>query len=421
MRIALLVVLSLVLASPASAHIGAGAGQTDILLRDGSEDVWMKAPWGYVFRAGQDEWRWVCHEVFSGGNDSLLPDLSLSEDGVLLGVVGLLGGVVVEGVSLYRSVDGGCSWQPTVGLEGRVVVRAAFDPEDPQVALAITADLDTGEGVPPNGIARSVDGGATWTMIQEWDARLMRAVRFGVSGRAWVLSVQVEPPQAWLLRSDDGGLNWQELPTPTDGVETVLVGGIPAVSPTDADSVWLNFDGSDADALFRSSDGGSSFAPVTGIPAAFLDLTVEPDGTQWLVGGEREVFRSSDGSNWEQIEAPQSWGGAVDDRGLWLAANTLADDRAVVRLGPDGVLVDELPTLDLAGPLECAVDSDVAVVCEPLWDDLYEVLERMRPRPSGDDDDSGEPIEPPGCSGCEGGGAALLPLGLMVGWRRRGR
>lgn len=416
-----LVLLSVLLATPAVAHIGAGAGETDILIRADSDDVWMKAPWGFVFRAGDDDWRWICHEVFSGGNDALLPNLVLASDGTLLAVVGMLNGVVVPGVSLYRSVDGGCSWQPVTGLDDRVVVGAAFDPAEPSVALAITADLDTGEGVPANGIARSTDGGASWIVVQEWDARLMRAVEFGPGGRAWALNVQVEPPQAWLLRSDDQGATWLELPSPTEGVETVLIGGIAAVSPTDPDGIWLNFDGTTADTLFRSVDGGQGFDPVPGIPDAFLDLTIAPDGTRWLVGGEREVFTSPDGVNWQAVAAPQSWGGALDERGLWLAVNTLADDRAVARRGVDGVVADELYTLDLAGPLVCPADSDVATVCEPLWDELYEVLERMRPRPSGDDDDDDSAVVPePGCSGCSGGGAALLPLVFFAGWRRRG-
>ncbi len=416
----MLVALSLMVATPAGAHIGAGAGQTDILLRADSDDVWMKAPWGFVFRAADDDWRWVCHEVFSAGDNALLPDLELASDGTLLAIVGMLNGVVVPGVSLYRSADGGCSWQPVTGLEDRVVVGASFDPDDPAIAIAITADLDSGDGVPPNGIARSTDGGASWTLVREWDARLMRAARFGAGGRAWALSVQVDPPQGWLLRSDDQGATWQELPLPTQGVDSVLLGRIPAASPTDPDELWLNFDGDAADALFRSTDGGVGFEPVGGLPAVFTDLTLGEDGSQWLIGGAREVFRSTDAQTWTRIEAPQSWGGALDARGLWLAVNTLADDRAVVRIGPGDAVIDALRTLDLAGPLQCPAGSDVARICEPLWGTLVELLEGMRPRPSGDDDDSAGPVVvEPGCGGCDGGGAALLPLFLAVGLRRR--
>ena len=415
----LLVLVLLLIAPPAAAHVGAGAGETDILLRDGSDDVWVKAPWGYVSRVADDDWRWVCHEVFSGGSETLLPDLVLGPDGTLLGVLGVLDGVVDEGISLYRSTDGGCSWQPTTGLEDRVVVGAAFDPADPLVALAITADLDTGDGVPANGIHRSVDGGATWALVQEWDARLMRSVRFGPAGRAYAIAAQVDPAAAWLLRSDDAGQTWQELPVPTDGVEVVTIGSVSATHPTDPDVLWLNFDGSTKDAVFASEDGGQSFSAVSGIPDAFLDVTLRDPGG-WLVGGARALHRSDDGVTWSSVAgAPQGWGGDEDDRGFWLAVNTLADDRAVVRIESDGSVTDVLPTLDLAGPLQCPADSDVAVVCEPLWDELYEVLERMRPRPSGgDDDDSAAPPDP-GCADCGGGGTALLPLVLLPLWRRR--
>ena len=183
--------------------------------------------------------------------------------------------------------------------------------------------------------------------------------------------------------------------------------------------VWLNFDGSTKDAVFASEDGGQSFSAVSGIPDAFLDVTLRDPGG-WLVGGARALHRSDDGVTWSSVAgAPQGWGGDEDDRGFWLAVNTLADDRAVVRIESDGSVTDVLPTLDLAGPLQCPADSDVAVVCEPLWDELYEVLERMRPRPSGgDDDDSAAPPDP-GCADCGGGGTALLPLVLLPLWRRR--
>ena len=419
-RIAL---LALVWCLPAtvSAHIGAGAGDTDILLRPGTDDVWLKAPWGYVQRVTEDDWRWVCHEVFSATNESLLPNLSQAADGTLLGVVGVVAGVVVEGVSLYRSTDGGCSWAPTVGLEGRMVVGAAFDPEDSSVAVAITANLDMGAGVPSNGVARSTDGGLTWSIVEEWDGRIMSGVEFGPGGRAWALAAQIDPEDAWLLRSDDQGLTWQALPVPTEGVDTVLVGGIAAVAPNDPDAIWLSFDGPQSDALFGSIDGGITFTPITGVPAAFLDLSVTADGALWLTGGAREVWRSTGGAAWSQVAAPQSWGGAHDSRGFWAAVNGLSDDRAVIRIADDGGITDELFTLDLAGPLECPADSDVALVCAPLWDALYENLERQRPRPGDDDDDDDDsapaPVPDGACAGCSGG-AAILPL-LILPWRRR--
>lgn len=417
----LVFIIAFFVAAPASAHIGAGAGQTDILLLPDRDDVWMKAPWGFVHHAGGDaDWRWVCHEVFSGGNESLLPDLVQGSDGTLFGVLGLLDGVRDEGVSLYRSADDGCTWDATTGLEDRVVVGVAMSPSDPAIGLAISADLDTGEGIPANGIWRTTDGGASWAVVQEWDGRLMRSVAFGLQDRAYAVAATPDPEQAWLLRSDDGGQTWQELPVPTDGVEVVTVGQIVAVHPADPDEVWLHFDGSQNDAVFRSVDGGQTFSPVTGIPDLFLDIEFAADGTHWLVGGPRQLWRSEDLQTWTQVEdVPQAWGAGLDARGLWLAVNTLADDRAVVRL-EGGALVDELWTLDLAGVKECPAGSDAATVCGPLFDDLYSNLERMRPRPSGDDDDSAVEPPSPGCeSGC-GGGAALLPLILLGGLRRRG-
>lgn len=408
-------------ASTGHAHVGAGAGDTDILVHPGDPDArLLESPWGLVVSSDGEAFDWVCHEVLSAGAGEF-PSFQVAVDGVMLGVTRQLVGNVAPGESLYRSADAGCSWVAAAGTSDRLVIGAAFHPTDPDVALAVTATPST-EELPTNGILRSVDGGQSFGEVLSTEGRTYRDVVFAGGSVAYALATEGTPLSAVLLRSDDGGESWVERTVPDDAPESPAFGVIADVDPSDPDEVWLSFDGNADDGVLRTLDGGESFALVP-VPASLvLDLVLTPDGGAWLVGDQRQLWRSDDRETWTSVDAaPQVWGGAHVDGRTDFAVNTLAHDQALVST-TDGQSFDTvLTTLDLRGPLSCPADSDVALVCEPLWDDLYRALELMRPRPSGDDDDSAEP--PSGCSGCAVPATApspwlavLAPLWL---WRRR--
>ncbi|MCO4772444.1 MAG: hypothetical protein KDA24_20595 [Deltaproteobacteria bacterium] len=426
----LLALASLCIASAVDAHIGAGAGDTDLLPHPGDASaVLLEAPWGLVVSSAEGGYDWVCHEVLSNGVAEL-PEFEISRDGVMFGVAGLLTGTAVPNESLYRSTDDGCSWEAVSGTTGELVQDAGFDPEDGSIALAVTANPVDPDDAIRNSILRSVDGGASFAEVQGYDGRVFREVRFGPGGVAYALAVDQEPLAAVLLRSEDGGLTWAEKAIPDETLETPAFGVIAAIDPGDANEVWLTFDGNAEDGALRTADGGDSFEALD-LPASLvLDVTLLPDGGGWLVGDARQLWSSADRVVWTLHEtAPQVWGGAWVDGGLRLAVNTLAHDEALVRTEEGAQFETLLTTLDLQGPLECPAGTTVADVCEPLWDNLYRVLTLMRPQPSGgDDDDSASPVEPGACDGCGantlgGAGAgwtwALLLLGLSCARSRR--
>jgi uncharacterized protein (TIGR03382 family) len=387
--------------SHAVAHVGAGAGDTDLLPQPGNPGaVRLEAPWGLVVSTDGEAYDWVCHEVLSNGVAEL-PEFEVSRDGVLLGVTGLLTGVVVPDESLYRSEDGGCSWSAVGGTTGRLIQDAAFDPANGALVLAVTSDPLV-DGVPiRNGVFRSTDGGETFVETASFDGLAFQSVVFGAEDVAYALAVREEPLEAVLLRSADGGLNWVERVVPDESLETPAFGVISSVDPLDPNEVWLSFEANAVDGVLATTDGGDSFEVKTVPPVLVLDLTLTADGGAWLVGDARQLWRSSDRASWTlQDAAPQVWGGAEGPDGLVLAVNTLAHDEALVRTR-DGVDYETmLTTLDLRGPLACPAESDVAQVCAPLWPSLRRTLELMRPSGSGDDDDDSAATEPPEGCGC---------------------
>lgn len=411
----------------ALAHIGAGAGDTDLLPRPGfPEVVLLEAPWGLVVSDDGEAFDWICHEVLSNGVAEL-PEFEVSGDGTLLGVTGLLTGVAEPGESLYRSTDEGCSWAPVIGTSDRVIQDAGFDPESPMIALAVTADGYVEDEPFSNTIFGSTDGGATFSALSTWDGLVLRQVRFGSGGVAYALGVRQSPTRAVLLRTENAGDDWVEYPVPGESLEAAGFGVIAAIDPNDSREVWITFDGNQADSVLRTRDGGSTFEVMDLPVSAVLDVTLLAGGGAWVIGDARALWSSADRVVWtEHPDSPQVWGAAFADDELRLAVNYLAHDQTLVTT-VDGESYDTmLETLDLRGAKQCPAGSSVATTCEPLFDTLYRTLELMRPRPSGDDDtaDPVDPVDPVDCGGCSTPGSpdpsGALALFLLLACLRRG-
>ena len=142
-----------------------------------------------------------------------------------------------------------------------------------------------------------------------------------------------------------------------------------------------------------------------------------------MIGDARTLWSSEDRIGWESHpEAPQVWGAAFINGELRLAVNTLAHSQAVVRTVEGSSFDTMLETLDLRGAKQCPAGTSVATTCEPLFDTLYRTLELMRPRPSGDDDDSSSSEDPLACEGCSALGdqraSGALALLLAFGYLR---
>lgn len=125
--------------------------------------------------------------------------------------------------SLYRTQDGGLSWQTTVSGD---FDRLAF------------ADAQRGTWVDQNGFIRHTrDGGLTWS-VATTDRPLSQragALHFDRQGRGWLIP-SIDGTR--LLRSLDGGASWQSLALPAVG--GLLRGsGYASISFADSQRGWL--------------------------------------------------------------------------------------------------------------------------------------------------------------------------------------
>lgn len=203
---------------------------------------------------------------------------------------------------VYKSADRGESWSwSSAGMGAEHVM-----------AIAVGPDGDTLYAAGERRFFRSTDAGARWTRIGQLPAQSE-----GEANGELVHFMAIAPsdPDTIFLgrglgvyRSLDGGATWARVLVTTTAVRAVLV------DPNNARSIFVGT--AQPGALLHSTDGGSTWAPVTEVePApdfppgldpfsygfADLDAVSTDPATLFAVVGLR-LFRSTDaGATWKEI------------------------------------------------------------------------------------------------------------------------
>ena len=189
---------------------------------------------------------------------------ALGPDG---GIISLLEGAlndetvlaVVDGRRLYRSIDGGESWNA-------VVLPAAIKPE-----LLSINDIEFHTLTPATvffatnlGLLRSSDGGVTWIIVSTFPFP-----RYSIRYPTGNPSVLIGSDEAGVLRSTDGGNSW--LPLKDNNFFGDRTVKRVAIHPSDSNPATMRilattgFD--DTTGIFLTTDGGTTWHPlINGLP-----------------------------------------------------------------------------------------------------------------------------------------------------------
>ena len=224
---------------------------------------------------------------------------------------------------LYKSTDGGASWKAVLTIsENTGVSEVHLDPRDPDTLLAVAYQRRRHvwtliDGGPESAIHKSTDGGATWRKV----AKGLPEVDLGRIGldispaKPDVVYAVVEAAdgKSGFYRSTDRGETWQK--------RSDYVSSSPqyyqelVADPHDPDRVYS------LDTYMQvSEDGGKTFS-VVGNRARHVDdhaLWIDPaDTAHLLVGGDGGLYESFDrGATWrfqENLPVTQFYRVAVDD------------------------------------------------------------------------------------------------------------
>jgi photosystem II stability/assembly factor-like uncharacterized protein len=198
-------------------------------------------------------------------------------------VPGLLFAATSDG--MLRSDDRGATWRPILRRSQVALFSMAIDPRSDRVLYAASLD---------GGVLRSRDGGATWAPASDSSAPYVNTLAISPSAPERLFAAE-SGTNPTIYRSLDSGASWT-------GVLTVPSAGEIVVHPTNSSIVLAT---AGIEGIMMSTDGGSHWSPSNrGLPA--LDArsiafdSVEPQRLYLVDSGA--VYRSTDGgSSWTLV------------------------------------------------------------------------------------------------------------------------
>ena len=250
------------------------------------------------------------------------------------------------GDGIYKSIDAGKTWTHLGLRDGQQIAQLAVDAQNPDRLFVAVAGHPYG----PNeerGLFRSLDGGKTFEKVLYRDENTGASdVQIDPTNPAIIYAALWESREGpWedgvfngdkggIFKSVDGGTTWRQL---TKGLPSNIVQANIAVAPSAPNRLFAAVRTKIISKLYRSDDGGESWAGTTDDPRPGLgigggDLPVvrfDPKNPQIVYSASVVCWKSTDGGKtWD------GWRGAPggdDYQNIWI--NPTNPD--VVLLGSD--------------------------------------------------------------------------------------
>ncbi len=222
------------------------------------------------------------------------------------------------GYGVYKSLDGGKTWQ-SMGLEKtRHIHRVIIDPTNPDVVYV--GAIGSPWGVhPERGVFKTIDGGKTWNKI------LFANNKTGVADMVMdpsnpnklIVAMWEHKRDPWFFKSGgegsglhmthDGGKTWKKL-SDKDGLPKGDLGRIGiSIAPNKPNIVYALIEAK-KNALYRSDDGGFNWRKINdkndigNRPFYYSDIHVDPDNENRVFSVFTYVNVSEDGGkNFSQL------------------------------------------------------------------------------------------------------------------------
>ena len=325
-----------------------GVAQNPDLLYVGaaSGGVWKSTNGGLTFRPIFDD-----QPVHSIGSIAIYPP---QPDIVWVGTgEGNVRNSASFGEGVFKSMDGGKTWQRS-GLEKTERIgRIALHPSNPDVAFACALGQEWGEN-PDRGVFRTDDGGKTWKKVLyvdektgcgelQMDPANPEHLLAGMwQFRRWPYVFKSGGPGSGLFITWDGGATWKK-EQEEDGLPAGELGrmGI-AFSRSSPEIVYALVEAKKS-ALLRSSDGGRSWSKmntepnVAPRPFYFSNLRVDPawPSRVYRLGYGIDVSEDS-GKTFKPLHGARQIHG--DFHEMWIAPD---DPRRVVTGDDGGVSISD--------------------------------------------------------------------------------
>ena len=246
------------------------------------------------------------------------------------------------GDGLYKSTDGGDTWQNTGLPQSERIAKILVDPKNSNTVYACVAGKLWSDS-PDRGLYKTIDGGKTWRLVLRGanlstgcsslaqdpvDPNVIFAAMWDFRRKGWTFRSGGEsataPSGSGLFRSTDGGASWRELTPGEDaGFPAKPYGRIAvAVAPSDAKRVYAYVESTDS-ALYVSDDAGKTWQPrdksswMVWRSFYFANLVVDPKNPDRVFKTDGALIVSDDaGKSFSTVGGFAGMHGDVHD--LWI-------------------------------------------------------------------------------------------------------
>src|SRR5688500_12550070 len=253
------------------------------------------------------------------------------------------------GDGVYKSTDGGRSWNNLGLKESFHIGRILIDPRTPDVVYATAMGSMWSPGG-DRGVYKTIDGGKTWKQMlkpdNEWtgayelamDPRngdVLYATTYQRGRRQWGF-IDGGPGSA-VYKSTDAGATWNKISRGLPSEELGKIGL--ALSPADPNVLYLQVEAANrAGGFFRSRDGGQNWERMStrtaGPPFYYHKLTADPKNVDRVYSVDVQMMVSEDGGR--TFRSIQGRSMHVDNHAVWIDP----DDTDHLLVGNDGGLYE---------------------------------------------------------------------------------
>lgn len=270
-----------------------GLGRLNAIAFDPSDPdiIWVGAPSGGLWKTTTNGNNWVSstQELPSLGVSAILID-HVNPSVMYIGTGDRDAGDAA-GIGVYRSTDGGETWEPwSNGMGNRIVGRLIMHPANHLVILAATN----------GGVYRTNNGGTSWTQVQTGNFK----------------DIEFKPNDPTIVYAAGNGNFYRS--TDTGQSFTMITSGMPggarsaiAVTPANPSYVYVILTNDDSfKGLYRSTNSGMSFTTQSTSPNIMswgcnggdggqawydLDIAADPVNADVIFAGGVNCFKSSTG------------------------------------------------------------------------------------------------------------------------------
>jgi photosystem II stability/assembly factor-like uncharacterized protein len=238
------------------------------------------------------------------------------------------------GDGIYKSTDGGRTWQHLGLRDAQQIAVIIVDPKDPNRVFVGAMGHPYGPN-PERGVFRSLDGGQSWQRVLYKDdntgaadlafdprnPQVIFADMWASRRPPWTTGGAYSGPGSGLHKSTDGGEHWQQLTSGLPGESELGRVGI-GISPSDPDRMYAWVDAKGKTGIYRSDNAGESWhlvnseSRVAGRGDDFSCVRVDPKNKDVIYVANTSTYKSTDaGQNFTAIKGAP---GGDDYHTIWI-------------------------------------------------------------------------------------------------------